>query len=794
MVHEEVITTLASNKESRDTRQEDVLEKAKSTELVAASNDDDVDIEELMARYDRESAVRHLKGWLFWAVKIIAIAFAVWQLYTAVMGERPPQIQRMAHLGFVLTLVYLLYPPRFKWRDRFNWFDLLLALAGVAVTSYYLINYRDLMLRAGAYTRADMIIAGLGILLVLEAARRVVGIPIFTVLIVCLLYIYFGRSMPGFLQHRGASIQRLVTHMWYTTEGIIGIPLGVSSTFIFLFIMFGAFLEKTGIGRFFIDLGNAVAGGQRGGPAKVAVFTSALEGTVSGSSVANTVGSGSFTIPMMKNLGYRPEFAAASEAAASTGGQLMPPIMGAAAFLMAEFLGVPYTTIARAAIIPAILYFAGIWIGVDLEAAKTGLRGLPKSKLPKLSVILRERGQLILPIIGMIFFLATGRTPTKAALYGLILSVLAGVLKRDVAQADEDREYTPFDRLTGIIIAFLAGSFALREFLSITLIHAMLLAAVPTLAYHGVLRLMAGGDPAVKGGQYGRLNDLGCYILPVIGALYMFATGNSMQPAVVYAVGLYFLSRALVGEPQISLRELLAALEQGARGAVGVAVACAGAGIIVGTVTLTGLGLKLATGLVDLSGGNLLLTLMFTMVTSIILGMGAPTTANYIITSTIAAPALMKLGVIPLAAHLFAFYFGIVADITPPVALAAFAGAGIAKADPFKTGVNATKLAIAAFLVPYFFVYSPDLLMINPGLHTVRIAVAALVGMIGVGAAVAGWFRTYSPWWERILFLVGGLLLIEPKLVTDLIGAALLGLCWVTQTVRLRSRKPAVGA
>lgn len=224
------------------------------------------------------------------------------------------------------------------------------------------------------------------------------------------------------------------------------------------------------------------------------------------------------------------------------------------------------------------------------------------------------------------------------------------------------------------------------------------------------------------------------------------------------------------------------------------AVACAGAGIIVGTVTLTGLGLKLATGLVDLSGGNLLLTLMFTMVTSIILGMGAPTTANYIITSTIAAPALMKLGVIPLAAHLFAFYFGIVADITPPVALAAFAGAGIAKADPFKTGVNATKLAIAAFLVPYFFVYSPDLLMINPGLHTVRIAVAALVGMIGVGAAVAGWFRTYSPWWERILFLVGGLLLIEPKLVTDLIGAALLGLCWVTQTIRLRSRKPAVGA
>jgi TRAP-type uncharacterized transport system fused permease subunit len=789
---------LAKKKLGRKDEEHEIQSKAAVAAQAATADDENIDLDEIMAKYDKESATRHLRSWLFWAVKIVAIAFAVFQLYTAVVGERPPQIQRMAHLGFVLALTFLLYPPTFKGRDRFNWSDLLLVIGGVAVTSYYLVNYRDLMLRAGDYTNLDLIVGGIGILLILEACRRVVGIPILTVLIICLLYTYFGRSMPGFLQHRGANIGRLVSHMWFTTEGIIGIPLGVSSTFIFLFIMFGAFLEKTGIGRFFIDLGNAVAGGQRGGPAKVAVFTSALEGTVSGSSVANTVGSGSFTIPMMKSLGYRPEFAGAVEAAASTGGQIMPPIMGAAAFLMAEFLGVPYTQIARAAVIPAILYFTGIWIGVDLEAAKTGLRGLPKNALPKLRTVLRERGQLILPIIGMIFFLSTGRTPTKAALYGLILSVLAGVLKKDVAAAEiasgVERDYTPFDRLTGVIIAFAAGTFALREFLSVGVGIAALLAAAPPLAYYGALRLLAGGDPEKRGGALATLDKFGAFVMPIIGAAVMWVASGSLQSAVVYGIGLYFLSNALTGEPQVSLRQLLSALETGARGAVGVAVACAGAGIIVGTVTLTGLGLKLATGLVDLSGGNLLLTLVFTMVTSIILGMGAPTTANYIITSTIAAPALVKLGVLPMAAHLFTFYFGIIADITPPVALAAFAGAGIAKADPFKTGINATKLAIAAFLIPYFFVYSPDLLMINPGLNTVRILIGSVVGMVGVGAAVAGWFRTFSPWWERLLFLAGGLLLIEPGLTTDLIGVGLLALAWFTQAARLRMRKTALRA
>ena len=350
--------------------------------------------------------------------------------------------------------------------------------------------------------------------------------------------------------------------MFYTTEGIFGIPLGVSSVFIFLFILFGAFLEKTGIGQFFIDISNSIAGHAAGGPAKVAVITSAFEGTVSGSSVANTVGSGSFTIPMMKRLGYRPEFAGAVEAAASTGGQIMPPIMGAAAFLMAEFIGVPYIQIVKSAIIPAVLYFAGVFIVVHLEAKKTGLKGLDRDKLPRFWTIMRERGQLFLPLVIIVYLLVTGSTPMKAALWGLVVAVLA---------------------------SFLSSATRMKR-----------------------------GD-------------------------------------------------------------ILSALEMGARNALGVVVACAAAGMIVGTVTLTGLGLKLATGLIELARGQLLPTLIFTMLTSLVLGMGAPTTANYVITSTIAAPALMKLGVPVIAAHMFAFYFGIVADLTPPVALAAMAGAGIAR-------------------------------------------------------------------------------------------------------------------
>ena len=450
-----------------------------------------------------------------------------------------------------------------------------------------------------------------------------------------LAYAYFGAYLPGFLSHRGYSIERIVSHMYFTTEGILGIPLGVSATFIFLFILFGAFLEKTGIGKLFIDIADAIAGWAAGGPAKVAVITSALEGTISGSSVANTVGSGSFTIPMMKKLGYRPEFAGAVEAAASTGGQIMPPIMGAAAFLIAEFIGMPYVDIAKAAAIPACLYFLGIFIEVHFEAKRCGLKGKTWEQIPRVMTVLKERGHLFVPLIAIIYILMEGFTPAYAALIGLGLSVVAGMLKK--------------------------------------------------------------------------------------------AT-------------------------RMSIPDIVNALESGARGALGVAIACATAGIIVGVVTLTGLGLKMANGLIDLAGGHLLLTMFFTMITSLILGMGVPTTANYVITATMCAPALVLLGVPLLAAHLFVFYFGIIADITPPVALAAYAGAGIARANPFWTGVTASKLAIGAFIVPYIFVLNPAMVLIGttPYLLTMNL-VTAFGGMFGIGAAMIGFCVAPMNWFERIL-------------------------------------------
>lgn len=623
----------------------------------------------VLEKVDLESRYRRLTGAWAGIIRLIAVAFCCFQLYTAIFGTLDDKLQRPAHLMFALTLIFLLYPSRRSWsRTSMHPFDVCLALVAAGTGAYSLLNYEGLVMRAGAYTTADFVVAVIGVLLVLEATRRVVGPAMVAIASCFLLYAWVGPYMPGFLGHRGYSVQRIFTHMYYTTEGILGIPIGVSATFIFLFILFGAFLDKTGIGKFFIDLANAVAGGAAGGPAKVAVLSSALFGTVSGSSVANVVGTGTFSIPLMKSLGYRPEFAGAVEAAASTGGQLMPPIMGAAAFLMAEFLGMKYVDVAKAAVLPALLYFSGIWIMVHLEAKKHGLRGLPREQLPDLGELLRKRGYLVLPLVGIIYFLVSGYTPMRAALGGLVLTVLTGLVNR---------------------------------------------------------------------------------------------------------------------ENRLTLRGLIEALEQGARSALGVAAACACAGIIIGTVTLTGLGLKMGDGLIALAGGKLILTLFFTMLTSLILGMGAPTTANYVITSTIAAPAIVKLGVPKIAAHLFAFYFGIIADITPPVALAAFAGSAIAKANPFRTGVNATKLAIAAWLAPYMFVYNPALVLVGatPGL-VLRMAVTSLIGMIGIGSAVQGFLVVSASPVERVALFIGGLMLIDPGLITDLVGLAIVLAVYLEQRMR----------
>ncbi|WP_068141236.1 TRAP transporter permease [Limnochorda pilosa] len=634
-----------------------------------ASEDEAFDLEEVLAKYDRESAFRRLGGPVGWAIAATLIAFSLFQLYTAAFGVFDARIQRAIHLAFGMSLVYLLFPTRRGGsRTSLPWWDVLLGLAAAAIPLYLVVFYQEIVMRAGLPTPSDIAVATVAVLLVLEATRRVVGIPIVVIAVAFLVYAAVGRQMPGFLAHRGFSFAQIANHMYFTTEGIFGIPLGVSSTFIFLFILFGAFLEKTGIGRFFIDLANAVAGFASGGPAKVAVITSAFEGTISGSSVANTVGSGSFTIPMMKRLGYRPEFAAAVEAAASTGGQLMPPIMGAAAFLMAEFTGIPYIEIAKSAILPALLYFTGIFIAVHYEAKRVGLQGIPRSQLPSLWSVMRQRGHLFLPLVGIIYLLMEGNTPMKAAFYGIVLAVAAAMV-----------------------------------------------------------------HPSTR----------------------------------------------------MSFRDIVGALEQGARAALGVVMATAAAGIIIGVITLTGLGLKLASGLVSLAQGQLLLTLFFTMITSLVLGMGSPTTANYVITSTIAAPALLQLGVPILVAHMFVFYFGIVADITPPVALAAYAGSGIARSNPLATGVTASRIAIGAFLIPFIFAFNPSMLLIDATwVHTLQMGITSVLGMFGVAVGMGGFYRAAMSLPERLLFVAGGLLMIDPKLLTDSVGLLLLAAGIAVQIVR----------
>lgn len=611
--------------------------------------------EDVLKKYDKESDTMEYMGFMAKIVAAIAIAFSIFQLYTAIFGVLDAHLQRGVHLGFGLALVFLLYPTCKSWsRHKLHPFDLLLAVLGAAAPAYIIYEYQNLVLRAGTVSDMDLAVGIIGIILVIEAARRVVGIPMVCVVLVFIAYAFAGPYMPGVLAHRGLTPAQLVSHLYFTTEGIFGIPLGVSSTFIFLFILFGAYLESTGLGKFFIDIANAIAGWASGGPAKVAVLSSGLMGTVSGSSVANVVGTGSLTIPMMKKLGYHKDFAGAVEAAASTGGQLMPPVMGAAAFLMAEFVGVPYIDIVKAAIIPALLYFAGVWLGVHFEAKRSNLKGIPRSELPKIGTLLRERGHLALPLVVIVYLLVSGYTPMRAALVAIILSILCSALRKS----------------------------------------------------------------------------------------------TRMKPI-----------------------EIVKGLEKGARNVLGVLVACAAAGIIIGVVTKTGVGLKLASGLLELSGGMLLPTMFFTMITAIILGMGVPTTANYVITSTIAAPALVQMGVPVLAAHMFVFYFGIIADVTPPVALAAYAGAGISGGNALKTGVNASKLAIAAFIIPYIFVLSPVILMVEgTPLDLISVTVTALIGMVSLSSALIGFLADKCNLLERLLLVAGGLLMIQPGIVTDVIG------------------------
>lgn len=669
--------------------------------ILPTSNEEEM--KRMMKELDREQSYREHKCWRQYITVFISVIFVLFQLYATLSGAITAQVLRATHLAFVQLLAFLLFPPtKNSPRNTLPWYDIVLGLIGLACWLYIVVNFDSLVRRSGNNTPLDVAVGIVGILVLFESCRRIVGLPIMIIAGSFIVFAFAGKYLPGFLHHRGYSLQRVVCHLFYNTEGIMGTPIGACSTFIFLFILFGALLEKTGIGHFFIDVCNALAGGASGGPAKVAVLSSALLGTVSGSSVSNTVGSGSFTIPMMKKLGYKGEFAGAVEAAASTGGQIMPPIMGAAAFLMAESLGLPYITIVKAAIVPAILYFTGIFITVHLEAKKLGLKGLPKDQLPRFMPLLLRKGYMILPLVVIIYFLCAGKTAVFAALMGIIACVLVGF---------------------GVSVSDLA---------------------------------------------HGR-------------------------------------------KPSFGGKDIVEIMCTAARNIISVAIACGMAGIIIGIVTLTGLGLRLGNGLVMLAHGKLLLTLVFTMVASIILGMGAPTTANYLITSTITAGAIISLGIEPLAAHMFAFYFGIIADVTPPVALAAIAGAAIAKAKPMKTALNATKLAIGAFIIPYMFVYNSKMLMINASaLSVVMIIITAILGMFGISVALEGYVFNNTGFFynsrkgkatiiafdavERLLFAIAGLLCVIPETKTDIIGVSLLAVLIAYQLIlkKVRSTKATV--
>ena len=631
-----------------------------------------IDLDDLMRKYDTEARFRALTGWQGKMVALLAVAMSCFHFYTSGFGLLLAQKQGAVHLAFTLALVFLLYPASSKQSKTSGipFYDFILAGLGVASAMYLVVFFNDLVTRAGLPTTVDLVMGFVLIATLLEATRRISNPVLPCLAVVALLYCYFGRYMPQMLAHRGFSVARIVNHMYLGTEGIFGTPLEVSSTFVFMFILFGSVLEKTGLGRFIIDLSMALAGWSTGGPAKVAIVSSGLMGTVSGSSVANVCTTGMFTIPLMKSVGYQPYFAGAVEAVASTGGQIMPPVMGAGAFIMAQFLGVPYIEVAIAAVVPALLYYFAVMVQVHFEASRLGLKGIPWSQLPPLLPLMKSKGFLLIPLIAIIYFLLAGYTPLKAAFNGILVSFVLSWLNKDT-------RLTP-DRI-------------------------------------------------------------------------------------------------------------FQAFEAGARGAIGVACACATVGMVVGMGTLTGLALRIAGAIVSAAGGSKILTLVFTMCASILLGTGLPTTANFIVTSTMAAPALFQLGVPAKAAYMFVFYFGIAADLTPPVALAAYAGSGIAGSDPMKTGMTAFKLALAGFLVPYIYVYSPMLLFIDVvPLEMVQAICTALIGVFLLAMFTIGFFKAPMAWYMRILAFAGALGLLIPGTASDLAGLAVLVVIYAVQVAKAK--------
>ncbi len=631
-----------------------------------------MDLDSVMKKFDRESNTRIWEGIPKIIVTCILAAFSVFCIYVTLFATWLDEVRLTSFMAFIMFIGFLVFPAK-KGKQKTNympWYDILLMVAGTGSFLYYTVNAVEIVSRF-KISSFEVVIGIVGILCLAELCRRSVGLPILCVAGALLVYaLIWGSTNPDIF----ARITENVRVLFYSKEGILSTPINVCSKYIVMFIIFGAFLERTGIADFFIKIANALVGRFSGGPAKVAVVASALEGMVSGSSVANTVGSGAVTIPLMKRTGYKPEFAAAAEASASTGGQIMPPIMGAAAFLMAETVGVPYSNIVVRAILPAVLYFAGVFITVHLEAKKEGLRGLTKEELPRLKPLLKQT-YLLLPLILLIY--------------------LVGTSKRSIAYA----------------------------------------AAI----------------------------------------------------AIVVAIIVSLFNK----EHRITPKRILEALAAGGQGMITVASACGVAGIVAGIIGVTGLAYMLFNGIVTLAGNQVIIALFLTMLCCIVLGMGVPTTANYCIMAATCAPILVQMGVPMIAAHFFVFYFGIVADLTPPVALAAYAGAAIAQANPMKTAFTSTKLAIGAFIVPYVFALNPAMLFIDTTApEVILICITSLIGIFAVSASLEGYFLHRMAWYERIVSAVGGLLLIYPGIVTDAVGLALVASVLLIQFLNKKKYQP----
>ena len=666
---------------------------------IDASTDTAADVEAIMRKYDRESNTRIWEGTPKIIVSCVAVLFSLFCLYVTLFANFMEQVRLSSFLGALIVIGYLTYPAK-KGKVHVNampWYDIVLMVLGAGAFFFYVVNAKYVVKLNMRITKETVyIVVGLiGLLSLAELCRRSVGLPILCVAGVFVAYTVVNQWNKG-------GIPLIIYRLFYGDGGVLSTPINVCSKYIVVFIIFGAFLERTGIEDFFINLANGLCGRFAGGPAKVAVVASAFEGMVSGSSVANTVGSGSITIPMMKKLGYKPEFAGAVEAAASTGGQIMPPIMGAAAFLMAEYVGVPYSNIIVRAILPAVLYFLGIFIAVHLEAKKLGLRGVPKEMLPRVGELIRD-SYLLLPLIILVYLVSSNtKTMQFSAAIAILMAIAVGVIN-NVARYCREKK--------------------------------------------------AGGEMT---------NTSGSAVKAAAGI------GGGFGP-----------------------KSIFDALDAGGRGCITVGVACGVAGVIAGCLTVTGLASKMINAIVGISGASSLLALVLTMLCCIVLGMGVPTTANYCIMASTCAPILIQMGIPTIAAHFFVFYFGIVADITPPVALAAYAGSAIAQGNPMKTGLTATRLAIAAFIIPFVFAYSPMILFVGESILWYEVAltvITAVIGMIGVAAGLSGYLLGNMNIIQRIVTILGGVLLIIPGVWTDAAGIALVAVAVAWQMLEKKSK------